>query len=269
MPSSNFIEQDSDNQSPTKAQIRKWKRFLTKSKKLYGNDFEYLGFKIGSFEDLALIHCKKHNQDFVKGLSGHLKPSHLLSHGCSICDKEKWHAEFIVKAKAVHGSIYVYDKVDYVGSRTPITITCKDHGDFTRTPESHYKGSGCPRCTGVYGGWTRSNFKALCDETNEGKAFLYVIQCHNNNESFYKIGITSKRIKERFRKDMPYNYKEVFIIESEASYIHNLETNLHELLKDYQYAPNLRFGGHTECFTEITVPVLKLLKNLTANKQVD
>lgn len=41
---------------------------------------------------------------------------------------------------------YDYSKVVYVNKRTPITITCKEHGDFQILPLEHAKGHGCSKC---------------------------------------------------------------------------------------------------------------------------
>jgi len=53
---------------------------------------------------------------------------------------------FIEKARAKHGDRYSYDRVVYVGARDKVTITCKKHGDFEQTPNSHLNGSGCVKC---------------------------------------------------------------------------------------------------------------------------
>ena len=36
---------------------------------------------------------------------------------------------FIKRANSVHGDRFRYDKVNYVNGTTPVTITCKEHGD--------------------------------------------------------------------------------------------------------------------------------------------
>jgi hypothetical protein len=46
----------------------------------------------------------------------------------------------------IHGSRYNYDKVNYIKSTLPVTITCNRHGDFEQQPTVHNSGSGCPRC---------------------------------------------------------------------------------------------------------------------------
>lgn len=246
---------------PSRTQINRWKRFRARARKQYEDAFDYIAFIPGEFEDSVIIYCKKHDRKFIKLLSDHLKPFHLLSPGCRLCDKEKRHAEFVAKAQAVHGIKYNYDKVKYVTARTPVTITCKEHGDFTRRPDSHYKGSGCPICTGVTGGWTRDNFQAFCDANSDSNALLYIIECFKEQECFYKVGITSKSVKHRFQKKMPYRYRELYIIEGKASDIYNLETEIHELLAEFKYTPSIYFGGYTECFSFIPDFITEKLKN--------
>ena len=61
----------------------------------------------------------------------------------------KYTTEEIVKQfKLKHGNKFDYSKVKYVNAKTKVTITCKEHGDFEQSPESHRRGSGCPICKG-------------------------------------------------------------------------------------------------------------------------
>ena len=55
-------------------------------------------------------------------------------------------AEFIERARAVHGNRYDYSKVKYVGSHQRVKIVCPDHGTFMQSPTTHLKGSGCRKC---------------------------------------------------------------------------------------------------------------------------
>lgn len=54
--------------------------------------------------------------------------------------------EFIAKAKAVHGDRYDYSKVEYVGTKTKVLITCNEHGEFWQSPQKHLAGQGCIKC---------------------------------------------------------------------------------------------------------------------------
>ncbi len=56
--------------------------------------------------------------------------------------------EFIERANKVHGGKYDYSKVEYVNCKTKVCIICPEHGEFWQTPDNHYRGQGCPKCTG-------------------------------------------------------------------------------------------------------------------------
>jgi ribosomal protein L36 len=57
-------------------------------------------------------------------------------------------ADFISKARQVHGDRYDYSKTNYVNNSIKITINCRDHGAFTQTPNNHLGNHGCPDCAG-------------------------------------------------------------------------------------------------------------------------
>jgi len=54
--------------------------------------------------------------------------------------------EYIDKVSKKHNGFYDYSKVNYVNSRTPITIICPKHGEFNQSAGSHMQGQGCPKC---------------------------------------------------------------------------------------------------------------------------
>lgn len=55
--------------------------------------------------------------------------------------------EFILKAKEVHGDIFIYDKVNYNGALSKITVGCKEHGYYDEWPNHHLAGKICPVCS--------------------------------------------------------------------------------------------------------------------------
>ena len=57
--------------------------------------------------------------------------------------------EFVNRAIAKHGEKYDYSRVEYKGSRVPITIVCPDHGPFEQIPANHLFKHGCVKCAGV------------------------------------------------------------------------------------------------------------------------
>ena len=56
--------------------------------------------------------------------------------------------EFIERSKAVHGYQYDYSNVSYKRNSKKVTIFCHLHGEFQQTPYHHFKGEGCPKCSG-------------------------------------------------------------------------------------------------------------------------
>ena len=57
-------------------------------------------------------------------------------------------ADFIRRAREIHGDRYDYSKVLYVKAKTKVKIICPDHGDFEQTPANHCSGRGCGECGG-------------------------------------------------------------------------------------------------------------------------
>lgn len=191
------------------------------------------------------------------------------SEGCRRCyynSRKMDLNDFLNRVNEVHNNKYNYKQDDFDSLDSVIGIYCPTHGLFKQTARDHLKG-GCRECGKSLGGWSRTRFVKLCKRT--GKAILYAIKCYDNNESFYKIGITSNDLKTRFKRKgyLPYDYTPLFEIEGSPSYIFDLEVRLHSLLKDDRYEPKIEFGGYTECFTTIK-PVEKLLKELSSTDQL-
>jgi hypothetical protein len=93
------------------------------------------------------IICKKHgkfDQEPVR---------HLQGHGCTECGgtmkktTEQFKEEALLVPKHQDKS-YNYSLVDYVNSKTEVTIICKTHGNFDQTPSNHLSGYGCQKCAG-------------------------------------------------------------------------------------------------------------------------
>lgn len=146
----------------------------------------------------------------------------------------------------------------YKALNKPIKIKCLYHGEFTVLPKNHLKGQGSPECKPVVkNGWNRTDFIKQCEYNNKGRAIFYVITCYSwlyehykyYEKPFIKVGITSKKLKERFRPHtMLYRIKPVLVLEAEAGSIYDLEKKL-KVNKPLRYEPLVPFGGQTECFT--------------------
>lgn len=60
--------------------------------------------------------------------------------------KKLTHADFVTRARLVHGNRYQYPE-PYAGSGVPLGIICPEHGRFLQTPNSHLsQAQNCPKC---------------------------------------------------------------------------------------------------------------------------
>ena len=57
-------------------------------------------------------------------------------------------ALFVESAEKIHKNKYDYSKVSYTNNHTKVCIICPIHGEFWQTPNKHFKGNGCPICSG-------------------------------------------------------------------------------------------------------------------------
>lgn len=253
----------SDNTSKI---FRKGKsHFLKKFKEAHGDKYDY-----------SLAGCDLTGKDFIKilckdhGVFEQQVMSHALGFGCQKCGGVHRHdtKSFIKISNKVHKGRYDYSKVVYVNNRTKVLIGCPVHGIFEQAPHSHLKGSGCQLCALNNNSYKRQDYIDLCNKKG-GMSKLYLIQCHNESESFYKVGITRMAMSDRFSgRSMPYEYKIVKIIENGAAFIWDLEKKLHRFLKEHRYKPSIAFAGESECFSHIPREILRWLDKVNRSSQL-
>lgn len=70
---------------------------------------------------------------------------------------EKRKIIFIEKSFIVHNNLYDYSKVDYKNMHSKVDITCKIHGKFQQSPNSHSRGQGCPKCGKIKNGANKTS----------------------------------------------------------------------------------------------------------------
>lgn len=54
--------------------------------------------------------------------------------------------DFIRRAKECHDGKYDYSLINYIDTKQKVEIVCPEHGSFWQTPDSHMRGTGCPKC---------------------------------------------------------------------------------------------------------------------------
>ena len=220
--------------------------FIIRANKIHNKVYDYSETVYTGIKDKLKIICSNHGEFTQRA------DHHLTGFGCSKCSNCQQHTteSFIEKSKKLHGDKYCYNESRYKANSVKVGIKCRIHGSFKMLPYSHMnEGQGCPKCGKINSGFTKSLFIKRCSENNNGLGILYVIRCFNETESFYKVGITTKTIKARFKRDMPYDYEILKQIEKEASIIFDIEKEVLRLTSNYKYKPSLDFSGQSECFS--------------------
>lgn len=129
--------------------------FITKARRVHGDRYDYSKTHyIGSLTKVTIT-CPQHG-DFEQ-----IPNNHLSGSGCPPCNKGRpcsTNEAFIAKAKLKHGERYIYDNVKYEHSGVKISVTCREHGDFSLTPNGHLNGQGCPECARLAARLTTEEF---------------------------------------------------------------------------------------------------------------
>jgi hypothetical protein len=228
-----------------------------KSKGYFPDNFNYLTEYKKSHEKIK-IQCKKCDFIFEQTPTSHLEGS-----GCPKCaGRNKTILDFIQSSEKIHGDKYDYSLLEKKNVLEKQKIICKKHGIFEQNISEHILGKGCKKCAiekraqntrNFPVGWNHSIWKKAGEISKRFDSFkVYIIECWDENEHFYKIGKTFTTIKDRFyTSDMSYKYKVVKIIIGDSLYISKLELELKKLNKEYQYLPKIKFKGMYECFSEL------------------
>jgi hypothetical protein len=203
--------------------------FVDRARAVHGDKYAYDMVEYTGAHKKITIVCPHH------GGFEQLPSNHLRGVGCPDCaDKlqRRTNEEFIEKAKLVHGeNKYNYSRVKYLNSITRVEIICREHGCFLQVPTHHLKGVGCPGCA-----------KTGFDRTRS--ASLYVLR--SDCGRYMKIGITHnpKQRYNKLKRDTPFSFKRIELIEGPGDQIAKLEK---ELLAEYQQAEFTEtFDGYSE-----------------------
>ncbi len=128
--------------------------FIRKANEKHKNKYDYSKVVYLNSKTDVIVVCPEHGPFNIT------PARHICGVGCEQCLQHKRlnTAEFIAKARAIHGDEYDYSQTEYINSNVPVTIICKKHGAFKQKPIYHtYNKSGCPVCYGT-NGYTRDDF---------------------------------------------------------------------------------------------------------------
>ncbi len=238
--------------------------FIEYSKLKHGERYDYSKVHyVAALQHVTII-CREH------GAFDMLPYAHYWNgSGCPDCSKLRvadsrrtTTEEFLEQARAVHGNRYSYENVDYVNSITDVTIICPRHGEFQQRPANHIHGkNGCPWCA-------RTLLVATAEEMRGLRGYIYVLRVFSEKDAqtFIKVGITQTSVEVRFR-NRQYDHLQIEPIRVLPTTLYeawSLENSIHSSLSDYKLKPKTWFGGATECYSEVALPlILKMLQTGT------
>ena len=131
--------------------------FISKARLVHGDKYDYSKVEYVNCKTKVCIVCPIHGE-FWQRAAGH-----LIGKGCQFCGRlgstylKSNTADFIKRAKTIHGDTYEYSNVEYIDRATPVNIICPIHGMFRQAPFAHIYGQGCPKCKGVKISETKTN----------------------------------------------------------------------------------------------------------------
>lgn len=242
------------------------KEVIKQFEKVHGDLYDYSKTVYDRDRVSVEIKCNRCGRIFYQ------KPNdHKSGKGCSVCGRKKagkkrrrGQDEVIRDFRKVHGMRYIYDFVRYKRSIQKILIVCREHGIFSQTPNTHLSGGGCPICNkaGAF-------IPAIYGRRNK-KALLYIIQILSEKELFYKVGITTKNVKQRY-SGLPgeYSYNVIKTYEISGYGARIAEINILKNHKEHRYKPKHYFAGYTECLNKIDLDKINQIYFRCKNKDVD
>ena len=206
--------------------------FVRKAIEVHKGRYTYKNAVFKSTKDLVTVTCPAHGDWRVNAAS------HIYGgYDCPKCTgRARFTTEdFILRARSVHGETYSYDKVNYQGCETHVTITCQKHGDFTQTPDAHLQGKGCAKCANVGPSKAQLEISAFLSQYTdvenevrlEGSRFRFDIYLPNEKIAVEYHGIywhSSQFVKrdvrdfERFKAAESQGVRVIFIYEDEWVY---------------------------------------------------
>lgn len=163
--------------------------FILSAKKVHGNKYDYKKSIYTNSKEKVTIICreKEHGYfEFSQTPNCHISKKQGCPK-CSNCYKCNT-SEVIIQFNKIHKKKYDYSKVNYVHSKTKVIIICKQHGEFTMTPNCHLNGQGCKYCSNKA---TTTNDFIKKAKLNHGIKYNYSKTNYINNKK--NVIITCKK----------------------------------------------------------------------------
>ena len=170
--------------------VKPQEQFIQEAVTIHGNKYNYDFVEYTMGDQYVKIWCNTCNKVFEMTPSAHINQKQ----GCSDCARReqglrqrKTTEQFIIDARKVHGDKYIYMNSVYTRALDPITIECKEHGEFTldRARDHLKQKVGCPICN---------------KSTGENKVGKYLSQLGIKQEPQKKFA------KCKYKRKLPFDF---------------------------------------------------------------
>lgn len=122
--------------------------FIEAARSVHGDFYDYSKVEYKNGHSKVCIICPEHGE-FTQKANDHIHGKK----GCLFCGRQTTvesrtmtSTDYLERVTNRYGDLYTYEKLVYEGLDTPVTITCKKHGDFTQIAKAFMRTSGCPEC---------------------------------------------------------------------------------------------------------------------------
>ena len=219
-----------------------------------GFKYDYSECNYQGNKNKVILLCSEHGKFKIRG------STKLSGCGCKKCATKKTSEKQKSLLPDILFNISLNDEKDgidynyslikeYKSTHTKVDIICNKHGIFKMSLHNRLQGNKCKECTHDFCNYKKSDW---IEKANEKIGTFYIIRCWNENENFFKFGITFNSIRKRYNHHtfMPYNYEIIREIKSfDLSYIWDLEKRFKIMKRKNKYSPKIHFAGDKyECF---------------------
>lgn len=116
--------------------------WIIRAMHIHDHKYDYSQVQYTGAHDSVTIICPDHGP-WTTTATAHIN----AETGCPKCNNQVYLANFIRKAKRVHGARYDYSKVVWSRDQDKkYTIVCREHGPFQVSPRRHLAGMHCNKC---------------------------------------------------------------------------------------------------------------------------
>lgn len=226
------------------------KDFIRKSIEIHGSekyDYSLVEYKKSSIK--VKIICKDH------GVFEQTPNNHLSGVDCKSCayimngeNSRSSTEKFINKSMEIHGEIYDYSLVEYIGNKIMVKIVCKNHGIFEQRPNDHLSGRMCFMCFGTK---KRTN-EEFISEANDvhNKKYDYSLVEYVNTNIKVKIICRDHGIFEKSPSGHLYSKNGGGCQKCKPNFKLNTDTFISKSRKfhkdRYDYSKSIFINSHTE-----------------------